>query len=511
MPTLPPDDLTLLRRDAKRLARSVVAGDAVAFTRVRTHVPLRTPFPFADALHVVAREHGFEDWPDLTLAARLGSATAEDRIVLLERALHAGNARAVRHLRDAGVGASDDLGLAVALFDVDAVTRWLDGDPGATGRMLRRRSLIAHLAFSTFAMLDPDARAERERASLAMAHLLVSRGASVNDSVTSEADAQHPLSVLYGALAHARNVPLARWLLEHGADPNDGESLYHATESSGADAVALLLRYGARIEGTNALLRAVDVGNVAAVETLLAAGADPDAVVVEHPSGEPMASVTPLQHAALRDGRTEITAALLAAGADPTRTWNGRDAYATARIAGSRAVARTLAEAGYASPLTEKDVAMAQCADGVPLDEPMDVTRLSEVDHRLPLRVAARPGGAPHLAALLASGWDPLVRDEMDMSILHVGVWEGLPETVALALAHGADLMHVNGYGGDAVDTLLHGADACPEADHRDHVACARLLLAAGARMPSEEDRIGRAHEELVAWFEDVAEAASSP
>ena len=63
-------------------------------------------------------------------------------------------------------------------------------------------------------------------------------------------------------------------LLDAGADPNDGESLYHSVESLACTRV--LLENGARIDDTNALYRALDFDNLAVVELLLRHGADPN-------------------------------------------------------------------------------------------------------------------------------------------------------------------------------------------------------------------------------------------
>jgi ankyrin repeat protein len=80
------------------------------------------------------------------------------------------------------------------------------------------------------------------------------------------------LSTLYFAIGHADNMPLARWLLEHGADPNDGESLYHSTELGHHEGLRLLLAHGADPKGTNALLRAMDFHDIEAVRMLMEGG-----------------------------------------------------------------------------------------------------------------------------------------------------------------------------------------------------------------------------------------------
>lgn len=69
---------------------------------------------------------------------------------------------------------------------------------------------------------------------------------------------------------------LGRWLLDQGANPNDAESLYHATDLGHHEGLKMLLDFGADPTGTNALLRAMDFHDHAAVQMLLESGARAD-------------------------------------------------------------------------------------------------------------------------------------------------------------------------------------------------------------------------------------------
>jgi len=64
------------------------------------------------------------------------------------------------------------------------------------------------------------------------------------------------LSVLYGAAGRNHDAALTRRLLQVGADPDDNESLYRATEAADDTIVRLLLEAGARVTDRNALFRA---------------------------------------------------------------------------------------------------------------------------------------------------------------------------------------------------------------------------------------------------------------
>ena len=60
--------LDQLRKQAKELLKSVRAGDAAASSRFGTFLPTlpeRDAVTLADAQLVVAREYGFDNWPDL--------------------------------------------------------------------------------------------------------------------------------------------------------------------------------------------------------------------------------------------------------------------------------------------------------------------------------------------------------------------------------------------------------------------------------------------------------------
>jgi len=58
--------LESLRKQAKKLARDIVAGDAVAITRARAQLSkVELPLSQRDAQLVLAREYGFSGWKDL--------------------------------------------------------------------------------------------------------------------------------------------------------------------------------------------------------------------------------------------------------------------------------------------------------------------------------------------------------------------------------------------------------------------------------------------------------------
>jgi Ankyrin repeat len=74
LPTRP--SLESLRKQAKKLARDIAAGDAAAIARARVHLPhVDLPLTQRNAQLVIAREYGYSGWQDLTaeVSKRLGT------------------------------------------------------------------------------------------------------------------------------------------------------------------------------------------------------------------------------------------------------------------------------------------------------------------------------------------------------------------------------------------------------------------------------------------------------
>lgn len=496
--------LDKLRRNAKALKKSYRAGDAAAIARVRAVLGSPHLFKHADALHVVAREAGFDSWPRLKFAVEMQAMDRAARAERLKVALYLGQAWIVEALLAAEPDlGSDNFGLQCALYDIEAVRRVLDRNPAAATRAIGVRSPILHLTYSKHFRSDPD----RAGAMIAVAEALVDAGADVNDSYPFETGASHELSALYGALGHAGNLRLAEWLLEHGATPDDDESLYHATELPTLDGVKLLMRYEVKTAGTNALLRMLDFDNLDGVRLLLEYGADPNEKAPDHPSGQAMPKIPALHHAARRGRDGRFAELLLEHDADGNAVWEGRTAYAVAMLYGNLSFARALAAAGYANRLSEAEVILAGCAEGrVPDGRPLARMQLSDEEKRILTRVILWEDALDHAKALVAAGIDPNVSDEMDMTPLHLAAWAGLPAQTAWLLTLSPDLTHVNGYGGDLLSTISHGAENRLDTDLRDHVACARLALDAGAPL-RQAVLDGAMDESLMAFLSDWAEA----
>ena len=185
--TAPEPDLTpdRLRREAKTLRRASRAGEPGALYRLRTVLPKADPqrLRHADALHVVAREHGFASWPKLKLSAELHGLDRAAAAQRLGLALQLGQAAVAEAL----LVRMPDLpqgffGLQVALYDIDAVRAALAREPKLATDVAGTKRPILHLAFSRWIKARPDLETEM----LAVAEALVAAGADVNDGFGSE-------------------------------------------------------------------------------------------------------------------------------------------------------------------------------------------------------------------------------------------------------------------------------------------------------------------------------------
>ena len=159
LPTRP--SLESLRKQAKKLARDIAAGDAGAVTRAQAHLPnVDLPLSQRNAQLVLAREYGYAGWQDLTaevskrLSQSLEWAVAQARV-----AIHDNDGERLKQL----------------LAEYPALLSWRGNDYDSKGGLLG----IATNAYGDAG--DP----ERERwfTSAASAELLIDAGAVVTPSV----------------------------------------------------------------------------------------------------------------------------------------------------------------------------------------------------------------------------------------------------------------------------------------------------------------------------------------
>ncbi|KAL4965236.1 ankyrin repeat domain-containing protein [Aspergillus stella-maris] len=128
---------------------------------------------------------------------------------------------------------------------------------------------------------------------------------------------------ILGTKAHSNELDWVRFCLAHGADPNLNKvhdnitALACAVSTGNLEMVELMLRHGAKIEGSGAIVMAAIENNMEMLRFLLDRGADIDEVGIEGPAGdecyEDMGSAL---HQAATEGYTEMALFLIDAGAN---------------------------------------------------------------------------------------------------------------------------------------------------------------------------------------------------
>ncbi|HVW18021.1 MAG TPA: hypothetical protein VHB30_07205, partial [Solirubrobacteraceae bacterium] len=252
----------------------------------------------------MAADLGFASWPALVahVEATQGDR-ASRRARLLDFALGTGTVARPRWDRAQALLDHDpalaDGGLAVSLVvgDGAAVASALEPDPGALERPVEPIGRKPLLCATHSAFLAPGS--PRADDVLRVVGLLLDRGADPNATFANE---YGDMSALYGASGVAHSPDATLLLLERGADPDDGESVYHAVEAPDATCLRILLEHGATVRETNALGNAIR---------------DPEKVrlLLEH--GDLRPSDGELRVRLLHAREDDVARLLLAHGADP--------------------------------------------------------------------------------------------------------------------------------------------------------------------------------------------------
>jgi ankyrin repeat protein len=455
MPTISlPDDPTVghFRRLARRLQRAVRAGDPAAAGLVaRYRFDAGPDFALSAAQLVVARECGFGSWPALRRQLELLAGYRRDPDAVPAAADPADDFCRLACLTYSAEDGPERWAAAAALLadrpDLPArsvAAAATAGDPAALAGHLADPAAasaptgpygwepLLYLTYSRVPQVDP----------LRAAGLLLEAGADP-DAGYAWHGLTPPFTALTGCFGegeqgrrrqprHPGSIELARLLLDRGADPNDGQTLYNRMFSPDDDHLELLFAYGLGQERSGVwrdrlggaletpaemlarpLTWAAAHGFTDRVRLLLAHGVDPDA-----PSPEGRA--LPLAAAA---GHREIVALLLAAGAEPVEL-SPVDGLVAAVLAGD--------EAGV-------DPAV------------------------LPAALAARPG---LVAEAVDAGADPGLAVRLGFPVsgrhdgqtaLHSAAWTGDAELVRRLVALGADLdARDDRFGGRPVDWARH-------------------------------------------------------
>jgi ankyrin repeat protein len=162
----------------------------------------------------------------------------------------------------------------VRAWKATEVADLLDARPELLGhRDARGRNWLHHAC-----MVEPGGSDRTVADSLATAERLLDRGLGLDDAAFTEGEWR--ATPLWHAVSRGRNLVLARWLLERGADPRF--CLYAAAWRSDLEAIDLLVGAGAPVDevtsedGATPFLWAVATSHFDSARRLLEHGADPD-------------------------------------------------------------------------------------------------------------------------------------------------------------------------------------------------------------------------------------------
>jgi ankyrin repeat protein len=406
--------------------------------------------------------------------------------------------------------ATHDIYTAAILGDDAAVRDFLAREPGSATAIGGPRGwdALTHLCFSRYLQHD---RA-RSDGFVRAATALLDAGASAAAGWTEQNHQPEPEweSVLYGAAGIAHHPELTRLLLDRGADPNDGETVYHAPESYDNRALRILVETGKLTDRNLSLMliRKEDWHDVEGVRWLLDHGADPNA--------NWRRGFKPLHHALARDNDLAIIELLLDHGADPALESDGRSAIAIAARRGRADVLDLFRNRGTALDLHGVDRLIAACATNdtaavraIADREPALVRELTTQGGKL-LAEFAGNGNAAGVGQLLGLGvspgapfeegdgyWDIAPRS----TALHVAAWRAEHATVKLLLERGAPVDLPDGRGRTPLALAVRACVDSYWAGRRSPESV-ELLLRAGAsvdgmKYPSgyaDVDRLLAAH-----------------
>jgi ankyrin repeat protein len=436
--SLPPHpSLENLKKQAKTLQRKWRAGHAETLARIRAAHPqhtnlsdhqLRAVKPrLSDCQLVLAREAGFESWPQLKVAVQSSNQELANQFVDLaclcyddphydHRSFHArAHELLANHpeLAEANIWAAATAGHAAAVKSFLGDDGELVNRPGPHGW-----APLLCACYSRVQPLDPS------HSTYQVAKLLLDRGADPNAYTIKHndppgSDGARRFTALTGVFGggstglanqppHPQWRELAALLLSRGADPADEQALWINQGSS----LDLLLRHGLKSDAQTK----TETG----VITLL---------------GRELSR-------AARNGHADRVKLLLRHGAKTSEMFEAKTPWGHAMEQGHLEIARLLEEAGApVSELNEVERFTSLCLAG---DEPGARAMLDhtpDLFERAPKSMVLKAAGTGRKEAVrlvLDLGFDPDYVDEV--AALHNSASRGQEEIVRLLLQRGASL-----------------------------------------------------------------------
>ncbi|WAC14665.1 ankyrin repeat domain-containing protein [Dyadobacter pollutisoli] len=340
--------------------------------------------------------------------------------------------------------ATQSIHTAAILGNLEVVRGFLDADPAlatATAAPYGGNALV-YLCMSKYLRLDKS----RNNDFLRTARLLLEAGVDANSGFWTKGDYPEFETALYGAAGIAHHAELTKLLLEYGADPNDGEAVYHSPETYENGAMSALVETGkVTQEGlVLMLIRKHDFHDYDGVKYLLELGVDPNG----H-----WGTASPFHHALMRDNDSAIITLLLDHGGDPQAITHGMTVAARAAREGRGDVLAIFKKRGLPYTLEGVDRLIEACALGnnelvttILKQEPTFLDQMLAVSGTL-LAKFAGTGNVAGVRQLLDSGvkvdavfheGDGYFEIPKNSFAIHVAAWRGRHEIVQLLVDHGS-------------------------------------------------------------------------
>lgn len=475
-------NLEHLKKQARTLLRDAQASNGEAEARFAA-CDITTSPKLADALHVIAREYGFDTWPALKLHVETASAEPAD---VLSAAIKANNAAMARELlsRHPELRARINEPLPNHSFDMPAIVvaaekqnREMADALLDSGANINERSRWWAGGFGVLDFANPE-----------LATYLISRGAMVDIHAAARLDMPERVRAFLAADPHqvherggdgqlplhfASTVEIAAMLLDAGADVDARDIDHESTAAQYMVSIApqrhevarFLVARGAETD----ILMAAALGDLALVERIV--NDDPDSVrttVTERyfPKRDPRAGghiynygfgwTKSAQMIAHQFGHMDVFALLMQRSAPWLRLLNAAE----------------VGDEAYFHKILEKSPQLLQ--------------KLSANSRRI-IGVATR-NNTRAMKMLLAAGWPANPAMESGQTALHFASWHGNIEMVRELIAHQAPInVFENEHGGSPLAWALHGSLNGWARDKGDYPAVVRALLAAGAEVPRPE------------------------
>lgn len=490
-----------LKNQARTLLRESLASDPSATARFAAF-GITSPTPkLADALHVIAREYGFDSWPALKLHIEVAS---EDPVEALTAAIKADNASLVRDVLSRHPSLKSRLNEPLPNYDFDT--------PAIIAAVNNNNRDIIDVLLEAGANINERTRwwagsfGVLDSAGPGLAEHLISRGATVDIHAAAGLgmiDRVRELLTLDPQLVHARGgdgqlplhfaatVEIASLLLDHGAEIDardiDHEStaaqymacsrqLMEWREPYRHDVARFLISRGAQTD----ILMASAIGDLALVERIL--------------NNNPETVRTTVSDRYFPKQDPKSGGVIYTYGFGPTKS-----PHLLAHQFGHTAVFDLLMQRSAPS------LRLAQAAEigdesllrQTLQQHPSALTGLHPEAARRIIGAALR-NNTRAVQLLLEHGWPSNPTLDNNQTALHYASWHGNLAMVQALLRSNAPInIFETEHGGSPLGWALHGSLNSWHRDKGDYPGVVRALLAAGAPIPKSEHPLEATEEVL--------------